>query len=190
MRLERVQLQLQVSQVPKSHSLQKKVLQWTDWLVQNEDRSFFTGHKTGHETALVWKQTNLICRAGGQDELAVGIEGQAVHLGCVGVYCVTGLGGVVRPSVPAVPERRGYLWVKYQSQILLVHVVSELLTSWASGHQPPIQKVTREEGARKRPPPQQCGQWRWSWHLRSFPPWAQYWCPTDRWSIKVERGYK
>lgn len=48
--------------------------------------------------------THLICRAGGQDELAVGIEGQAVDLCGVGVHCMAGLGGVVGPRVPAGPR--------------------------------------------------------------------------------------
>ena len=45
---------------------------------------------------------HLVCRASGQDELAVGVEGQAVDLSGVSVHRVTGLGGVVRASVPAV----------------------------------------------------------------------------------------
>lgn len=107
--------------------------------MQNEDRSFFRRHKTNRETALVWEQTNLICRAGGQDELAVGIEGQTVHLGCVGVYCMTGLGSVVRPSVPAVPERRGYLCVKYQSErlfVCFVFQVAHIMSFWSSATDP------------------------------------------------------
>ena len=37
----------------------------------------------------------LVGRSGGQDELAVGVEAQAVDLGRVGVHRVAGLGGVV-----------------------------------------------------------------------------------------------
>jgi len=54
-------------------------------------------------TGKVW--THLICRASGQDELTVGIEGQAVDLRGVGVHCVAGLGGVVGPCVPAGPKQ-------------------------------------------------------------------------------------
>lgn len=50
-------------------------------------------------------QTHLIGRASGQDELAIGVEGQAVDLGCVGIHCVARLGVVVGPRVPAVPKQ-------------------------------------------------------------------------------------
>lgn len=49
--------------------------------------------------------THLIGRASGQDELAVGIEGQAVDLSSVGIYCMAGFGGVVGACVPAVPKK-------------------------------------------------------------------------------------
>ena len=48
--------------------------------------------------------TDLVCRAGGQDELAVGVEGQTVDLCSVGVHCMAGLGRVVGPCVPAETE--------------------------------------------------------------------------------------
>lgn len=47
------------------------------------------------------EQPHLICRASGQDELAVGVEGQTVDLCSVSVHCVAGLGGVIGPCVPA-----------------------------------------------------------------------------------------
>lgn len=47
------------------------------------------------------EQPHLICRASGQDELAVGVEGQAVDLRSVSVHCMAGLGGVVGSRVPA-----------------------------------------------------------------------------------------
>ena len=50
-------------------------------------------------------QTHLIGRASSQDELAVGVEGQAVHLGGVGIHCVARLGGVVGPCVPAAAKQ-------------------------------------------------------------------------------------
>ena len=45
--------------------------------------------------------SDLVCRSCGKDELAVGVEGEAVDLGCVGVHCVTGLAGVIATSIPA-----------------------------------------------------------------------------------------
>lgn len=47
------------------------------------------------------EQPHLICRASGQDELAVGVEGQAVDLRSVSVHCMAGLGGVIGSCVPA-----------------------------------------------------------------------------------------
>lgn len=43
----------------------------------------------------------LISRTSGKNELAVGVETQAVDLGSVSVYCVAGFGCVVGPSVPS-----------------------------------------------------------------------------------------
>lgn len=53
------------------------------------------------------EQPHLICRASGQDELAVGVEGQTVDLCSVSVHCVTGLGGIIGPCVPAVHTTEG-----------------------------------------------------------------------------------
>lgn len=44
---------------------------------------------------------HLVGGPGGEDELAVGVEAQAVHLGGVRVHRVAGLGRVVGPRVPA-----------------------------------------------------------------------------------------
>ena len=49
--------------------------------------------------------THLICRASGQDELTVRIEGEAVDLSSVGVHRMAGLGCVVRPCIPAVQTK-------------------------------------------------------------------------------------
>lgn len=64
--------------------------------------------------------------------------------------------------------------------IVLLSDFTWLLTSWAFGHRLQIRRVTRAASAMRRPPPQQCDQWRWSLPLRSSPPSAQHLCPTDK----------
>lgn len=53
---------------------------------------------------------HLVCRARGENELAVRVKRQTVDLGCVGIYGVAGFGGVVRPSVPT-EEQNDIRWM-------------------------------------------------------------------------------
>ncbi len=55
--------------------------------------------------------SHFVSRTGGQNELAVGIEGQTVDLCSVGIYCMTRFGCVIGACVPA--KERGEIRLKY-----------------------------------------------------------------------------
>lgn len=175
--LEGMQLQFQVSQVPKSNSL------WGDICYKP------TAHILYFCRYLEFSHSfYLVCRARGKDELAVRVKRQTVDLCCVGIYCMAGFGGVVRSSVPTeekndIPQRFSYnLWAEHLP--VRCDFITKPFTSWASGHLRQIQIVTREASARKRLQQLQYDRWRWSLHPLPSPPLAQHWCPTDRRSKK------
>lgn len=60
--------------------------------------------------------SHFVSRTGGQDELAVGVEGQTVDLCSVGIYCMTGFGCVIGARVPA--KERGEIRLKYCSHYI------------------------------------------------------------------------
>lgn len=100
MRLKWVQLQFKVPQIPKSHRLQKT--KETPRNHQFQQLFVTVLRKMFREK----EQPHLICRASGQDELAVGVEGQTVDLCSVSVHCVAGLRCIIGPCVPALHTER------------------------------------------------------------------------------------
>ncbi len=60
--------------------------------------------------------SHFVSRTSGQNELAVGIEGQTVDLCSVGIYCMTGFGCVIGACVPA--KERGDIRLKYRSHYI------------------------------------------------------------------------
>lgn len=77
------------------------------------------------------EQPHLICRASGQDELAVGVEGQTVDLCSVSVHCMAGLRGIIGPRVPALhtTERKCWDGKKQTKKQANRFCAAELLTS-------------------------------------------------------------
>lgn len=131
-RLKGVQFEFQVPQVPEGNSLEEEDRAVThtvhhskhnnprdtqrrdvqkdngvEYLVSTSSATF-TLEKYCVRACIymyMWVLHYLICRAGGQDELAVRVEGQAVDLRCVCVHSMAGFGGVVGASVPATSQR-------------------------------------------------------------------------------------